>query len=88
MTVKEQIDYMILSLQIAKDEIDYAEKYIKEEKKDEDFYSYGHMGYSNRSPNGTLIRESFKMVSRVANITAKKVTLSPYNTELFDKESY
>ena len=34
MTVKEQIDYMILSLQIAKDEIDYAEKYIKEEKND------------------------------------------------------
>ena len=26
MTVKEQIDYMILSLQIAKDEIDYAEE--------------------------------------------------------------
>lgn len=72
MTVKEQIDYMILSLQIAKDEIDYAEKYIKKQKKDEDFYSYGHMGYSNRSPNGTLIRESLKMVSRVANITAKK----------------
>ena len=45
------------------------------------------MGYSNRSPNGTLIRESLKMVSRVANITAKKVTLSPYNTELFDKRA-
>ena len=86
MTVKEQIDYMILSLQIAKDEIDYAEEYIKEEKKDEDFYSYGHMRYSNRSPNGTLIRESLKMVSRVANLAAKKVTLSLYNTELYDGE--
>ena len=81
MTVKEQIAYMILSLQIAKDEIDYAEEYIKEEKKDEDFYSYGHMGYSNRSPNGTLIRESFKMVSRVANLAAKND-----NTKLFNGE--
>ncbi len=81
MTVKEQIDYMILSLQIAKDEIDYAEEYIEKQKKDEDFYSYGHMGYSNRSPNGTLIRESFKMVSRVANLAAKND-----NTKLFNGE--
>lgn len=86
MTVKEQIDYMILSLQIAKDEIDYAEKYIEKQKKDKDFYSYRHMGYDNRSPNGTLIREPLKMVSRIANLAAKKVTLSPYNTELFDGE--
>ncbi|MBS5369731.1 MAG: hypothetical protein KHY19_09750 [Coprobacillus cateniformis] len=86
MTVKEQIDYMILSLQIAKDEIDYAEEYIEKQKKDKDFYSYGHMGYSKRIPNGTLIRESLKMVSRVANLAAKKVTLSSYNTELFDGE--
>lgn len=86
MTVKEQIDYMILSLQIAKDEIDYAEEYIEKQKYDKDLYSYGHMGYSKRSPNGTLIRESLKMVSRVDNLAAKKVTLSSYNTELFDGE--
>ena len=60
---------------------DSQKEYIKEEKKDEDFYSYGHMGYSNRSPNGTLIRESFKMVSRVANLAAKND-----NTKLFNGE--
>lgn len=86
MTVKEQIDYMILSLQIVKDEISYAEEYIKKQKKDKDFYSYGHMGYGKRNPNGTLIRESLKMVGRVANLAAKKVTLSPYNDKLFNGE--
>ena len=35
----------------------------------------------NRSPNGTLIRESFKMVSRVANLAAKND-----NTKLFNGE--
>ena len=38
MNVKEQIDYMIQSLQLAKSEIEYAEKYINTKKKDKDFY--------------------------------------------------
>ena len=38
-------------------------------KKDNDFYQYGHMG-QERVPNGTIIRESLKMVGRLANITA------------------
>lgn len=85
MTTVEQIDYMIQSLQVAKDEIKYAEKYIKEKNRDEYFYQYGHFGYSNRTPNGTVIRESLKMVGRMANIAANNVCLSPYNSRLFKK---
>jgi hypothetical protein len=83
MNVKEQIDYMIRSLQLAKSEIEYAEKYINTKNKDKDFYQYGHMGYDARQPNGTIIRESLKMVGRVANITASKIALSPYSNKLF-----
>lgn len=83
MNVKEQIDYMVQSLQLAKSEIEYAEKYISTKNKDKDFYSYGHMGYDARQPNGTIIRESLKMIGRLANITASKVILSPYSEKLF-----
>lgn len=79
MNAKEQIDYMIQSLQLAKSEIEYAEKYINTKKTDKDFYQWNHM----RHPNGTIIRESLKMVGRLANVTASKVALSPYNEELF-----
>ena len=37
MNVKEEIDYMIQSLQLAKSEIEYAEKYMDTKKKDKDF---------------------------------------------------
>lgn len=83
MDVKEQIDYMIQSLQLAKSEIEYAEKYIDTKKKDKDFYQWNHMGYSSRQPNGIIIRESLKMVGRLANITANNVALSPYSDKLF-----
>lgn len=83
MNVKEQIDYMIQSLQLAKSEIEYAEKYINTKKTDKDFYQWNHMGYNGRHPNGTIIRESLKMVGRLANVAASKVALSPYSEELF-----
>ena len=83
MTTVEQIDYMIQSLQVAKDEIEYAEKYINEKNSDREFYQQGHFGHGNRVPNGTVIRESLKMVGRMANIAANNVCLSPYNRELF-----
>lgn len=84
MNVKEQIDYMIQSLQLAKSEIEYAEKYMSTKKKEgNDFYMWNHMGYDARQPNGTIIRESLKMVGRLANITASKVALSSYSEELF-----
>ena len=85
MNVKEQIDYMIQSLQLAKSEIEYAEKYVNTKKKEgNDFWQYGHMGYDGRRPNGTIIRESLKMVGRLANITASKVILSPYSQKMFE----
>lgn len=84
MNVKEQIDYMIQSLQLAKSEIEYAERYMSVKKKDgNDFWQYGHMGYDSRQPNGTIIRESLKMVGRLANITASKVSLSSYSEKIF-----
>lgn len=84
MNVKDQIDYMIQSLQLAKSEIEYAEKYINTEKKEgSDFYQWGHMGYNGRYPNGTIIRESLKMVGRLANITASNVIFSHYGDKLF-----
>lgn len=78
MTLEQKIDYMILSLQLAKEEIIYAEKYLKAEKSDKDFYSWGHMGREDRNPNGTLIRESLRQVGRTANIVANEIKLSPY----------
>lgn len=83
MTTVEQINYMIQSLQVAKDEIEYAEWCIKEKNTDKDFWNYGHSGYDKRTPNGTIIRESLKMVGRMANIAANNVCLSPYNSCIF-----
>lgn len=81
MTTVEQIDYMIQW--VAKDEIEYAEKYMEEKNSDKEFYQYGHFGHSIRTPNGTIIREALKMVGRMAYISANKVSLSPYCSELF-----
>ena len=86
MTAKEKIEYMIQCLELAKSEIAYAEEYGKARKKDPDFYCWNHMGYSARTPNGTIIRENLKMVGRIANITAKEVTLSPYCNKIFKEE--
>ena len=83
MTTVEQIDYMIQSLQVAKDEIEYAEKYMKEKNSDKEFYQYGHFGHDNRTQSGTVIRESLKMVGRLANIAANNVCLSPYKSCIF-----
>lgn len=77
MTPEEKIDYMIKSLQLAKEEMKYAEKYLEERTKDKYFYNYGHIGHG-RTPNGTIIRESLKQVGRMANIVANDIVLSPY----------
>jgi hypothetical protein len=79
MTTVEQIDYMIQSLKLAKDEIEYAEEYKKEEKTHKNDCEFSR----KRVPNGTIIRESLKMVGRMANIAANNVCLSPYNNCIF-----
>lgn len=83
MTTEQKIDYMIQSLQLAKEEIAYAKEYFCKRDKDDNFYQYGHMGYDSRNPNGTIIRESLKQVGRMANIVANNVTLSLYCDSLF-----
>ena len=86
MTVEQKIDYMIQSLQLAKEEIAYTKEYMDKREKDDKFYQYGHMGYDNRNPNGTIIRESLKQVGRMANIIANDVVLSPYCSQLFREQ--
>ena len=69
----DKIDYMIKSLEIAKDEIEYAQN-----------WDYGRD--KHRYPNGTIIRESLRMVGRMANQVANDVSFSPYCSELFKGE--
>lgn len=83
MTNEEKIDYMIQSLQLAKEEIAYAKECVEEESKDKEYYYPGHSGHETRIPNGTIIRESLKMVGRMANIVANEVSLSPWCREVF-----
>lgn len=56
MTNVEKIDYMIQSLQIAKEEISYAQRWAEKYKIDTEHC------WTERIPNGTIIRESLKMV--------------------------
>lgn len=79
MTVKEKIDYMILSLQVARDELEYAEKYLNNAKNK----------YNNekRTPNGTLIRESLRNVNRLSSICASEVIFGPYENELYKRKN-
>jgi len=76
---------LVKSLYLAKDEIKYAQEYNLRKGNDEtmgrDFYS-GY-GYNHRTPNGTIIRESLKMVSRIAVQVANECTLSVYCDEVF-----
>ena len=90
MTETEKIDYMIQSLMLAKDEIAYAQNFINEKnKEDKGSHEYGYHYYccSHREPNGTIIRESLRMVGRMANILANNVVLTSYHpNEVFKKE--
>ena len=69
----DKIDYMIKSLEIAKDEIEYAQNLEYDRDK-------------HRYPNGIIIRESLRMVGRMANQVANDVSLSPYCSELFKED--
>lgn len=84
-----KIDYMIKSLYLAKDEIKYAQGYNLRKENDKtmgrDFYS--EYGYSHRTPNGTIIRESLRMVSRIAAQVANECTLSVYCDEIFNGDN-
>ena len=75
MNVENKIDCMITLLEIAKQELQYAHKY-KEKEKDHNFT------YNKRLPNGTLIRENLKTVSRLGRLCADEVVLTPYSTKI------
>lgn len=74
MTVVGQIEYMIQSLQLAKDEIEYAQDYDLLPDKEK---------INSRMPNGTIIREALRMTGRLSYSLSNMVTLSPYCDEIF-----
>ena len=88
MDQKEKIKFMISSLQVALDELEYAEKYkqlydklIEKEKKTSEWDWYELAKY--RSPNGTLIRESLKNVARLAPLVAHEVVFSDGRIQVY-----
>ena len=66
MTDLELIDYMINTLQLARNEIERKEEYYTQLKTDPDFYCYGHMGRTSQSPNKALIKDCLGNVGRIA----------------------
>lgn len=83
----EKIDYMIKSLEVAKDEIEYAETWNdKKNQQGKEFYNYSGYGNNHRHPNGTIIRESLRMVGRMANQIANEISLTSHCSELFKGE--
>lgn len=71
MKVSDKIDCMIQLLKMAKEELEYAKKYQGEDE---------NYKYYNRNPQGTLIRENLKTVSRLSSIASKEVLLTPYHS--------
>lgn len=83
----EKIDYMIKSLEVAKDEIEYAEIWNgKKNQQGDKFYNYSGYGKNHRHPNGTIMRELLRMVGRMANQIANEISLTTYCSELFKGE--
>lgn len=78
MDQKEKIKFMISSLQVALDELEYAENYkelydrLTEEGKKTGKWDWYKLK-KHRTPNGTLIRESLKNVARLAPLVAHEV---------------
>lgn len=85
MTQLDKIQYMIDSLYLAKNEIEYAQAYYLRKRTDKSFnYDfYDGFGAEHRIPNGTIIRESLRMVGRIANQLANECVLTPYCDEIF-----
>lgn len=86
MSVEEQINFMITSLEIAKEELEYARKYKKHSDQDSEKHKsyYESYAYNHRAPNPTLIRENLKTVARLSSIVAKRVKLTPYCNDITD----
>ena len=79
----DKLDYMIKSLQVAKDEAEYAEEYFNNihNLNDKDSWRYT---CNHRRPNGSILKDSLRMVGRLSFQLANEVTLSTYNDEVFE----
>lgn len=76
METTQKIEFMMASLQVALEELEYKEWYTtkcKEDKKN------GGCIYNfipgNRIPNMTLVRENLKTVGRYSSIVAKEIQM-------------
>lgn len=88
MDQKEKIKFMISSLQVALDELEYAEKYetvynrLNEEEKATGKWNWYELG-AYRTPNGTLIRESLKNVARLAPLVAHEIVFCAGQAQVY-----
>ena len=88
MDQKEKIKFMISSLQVALDELEYAEKYeteynrLNEEGKATGKWNWHELG-AYRTPNGTLIRETLKNVARLAPLVAHEVVFADGRIQVY-----
>ena len=75
----EKINYMIKSLEVAKNEIEYAELYKQKKIEQGDkFYDYSGFGRNHRCPIGATVKEALRMIGRMTNQVEKEVSLSSY----------
>lgn len=88
MDQKEKIKFMISSLQVALDELEYAEKYereynrLKAEEEKTGKWNWYELG-AYRTPNGTLIREALKNVARLAPLVAHEVVFADGRIQVY-----
>lgn len=77
MDIKQEIDFMIYALQVARKEIEYNEEYegeLLKLKQENTGSRYDWLSYqTHRRPNITLARENLKTVSRFSSIVSKEL---------------
>lgn len=89
MNPKDKIKFMITALQIALEELEYAEEYKKAEEKSkkerEETGRWDYLFYDKykRTPNGTLVRETLRNVARLAPKVADDVLLGKYQADIY-----
>ena len=70
MRLIDKITYMINTLELTVEEIEYAKGYLREENKSRDLLEFHN---EHRCPNMTLIRENLKTIQRLFGIIAKEI---------------
>lgn len=85
MTVEQKIDYMILSLQMAKEEVEKYRDFVESKPENKTLWEHKYNS-KGKCPNGTMIRENLKGVGRAAFSLANEITLSAYDEKLTREE--